>query len=105
MPLDRRNPLRLEESLDVPQAEIPADDGRARQDGSLTRTEAIEARGEQRLDRRRQRSTDERSFFCDEREQLLEEEGVSLRGLDHAVDEIRREGSLADELLHEGGRL
>jgi hypothetical protein len=63
--------------------EAPPLDGRALDRRSLVRLETVDARGKQRLQRRR--DGDLAAFLGSHRHQLLDEERVALRSLDHPV--------------------
>ena len=81
--LGRRGGLGVEQRDDVVQPELLPDDRAALEDGTLARPEPVEAGGKQRLDGLRQRALGEAALQR-QREELFEEERVSLRRLDDA---------------------
>ena len=92
-----RRRIRIEQRDDVVGRELLPDHGPALEHRALAGAEPVEARGEQRLDRLRQRALGEAAFQR-EREELLEEERVALRGLDDAGALIRLERRSAETL-------
>src|SRR6266545_1378041 len=57
--------------------ELAADQSRTLKNGALARREAVEASGQNRMDRRRDRLV---AAFVLQRDQLLEEEGIAVGG-------------------------
>ena len=84
--------------------ELLPDDRAALEHRALAGAEPVEARGEQRLDRLRQRALGEAAFQR-EREELLEEERVALGGLDDAGALIRLEDRPAETVEQRVGLL
>src|SRR5262249_12598656 len=84
--------------------EAPADHRCVREDGALARAETLETRGQQRLDRRWQRSVDERALLGDEGEQLLDEERVAFGARGDAVEDIAAERLPAEQVVQERRR-
>ena len=71
--------------------EAPADDGRTLEDRALGGVEPIEARGEEGVDRRRHHRLLALALLLEERQHLLEEERVPLRGRRDARADLGRE--------------
>ena len=85
-----RRCIGIEQRDDIRSSELLPDHGAALEHRALAGAEAVEARGEQRLDRLGQRPLREPAFQR-QRQQLLEEERVALRGLGDARALIRFE--------------
>ena len=92
-----RRGIRIEQGDDVAGGELLPDDGAALEHRTLAGAEPVEAGCEQRLDRLRQRTLCEPAFQR-EREELLDEERVALRGLGNARALVRLERRSAEPL-------
>ncbi len=79
----------IEQLADRAAVEEAALDRAALDDGALLRLEPVDARGEERLDRRRHRVG--LGVVAEVREQLLDEERVPFRGRDDPLAQLRRE--------------
>ena len=106
---ERRPHGRRQELGDGATVEAPPLDGGALDPGALIRLEAVDARGEERLQRRRDGHL---AVFLSNRHQLFDEKRVALRSLDHpvgvlaeqALDELAR-GLLGERLERDDGRV
>ena len=95
MRLRGRRRTRVEQRDHVVSRELLPHDGAALEDRALPRAEPVEAGGEQRLDRLRQRALREAALQS-EREELLEEERVALRRLDDPRSLVRLQSRPAE---------
>ena len=92
-------PLGREQGRDGAAMEQPALDGGALQHGPLARLQAVDARGEQRMDRRRHRLVAGVGIVGEHGEHLLDEERVPLGRTNDALPETRSHGEVADQSL------